>query len=327
MKIELRHGAGGVDTSRLIKNIFARHFHSPVLDRMEDGAVLPRPEGDIVLTTDSFVVQPLEFAGGDIGRLSVCGTVNDLSCMGAQPRYLTAAFVLEEGLEADLLERIVASMAHTADEAGVQIVAGDTKVVEGNGGMFINTTGCGVRPAGRDVSSANLKPGDRLILSGTLGDHHGTILSARMNLSSSLKSDCAPLTGMVEKLFSGHIDVHTIRDVTRGGLATVLCELAEASGCSAELDEEAIPVSEGVRALCGILGLDPLTMGNEGKLLIAVPEPDAARALQIVKSAPYGKNAAVIGEVKAGKGVAIKTSVGSIRTVSPLRGEGLPRIC
>lgn len=327
MKIELRHGAGGVDTSHLIQQVFAKHFCNQVLDRMEDAAVLPRPDGDLVLTTDSFVVQPLEFAGGDIGRLSVCGTVNDLSCMGARPRYLTAGFILEEGLDMDQLDRIVASMARTASEAGVQIVAGDTKVIEGKGGLFINTAGAGIRPDGRNVSAANIKPGDRLILSGTLGDHHGTILSARMGLKSSLKSDCAPLNAMVEALFAAGIHVHTMRDVTRGGLATVTCELAETSGCSVELSEEALPVSESVRALCGILGLDPLTMGNEGKLLIAVPETDARRAVEIIRSAPYGQNAAQIGTAGSGKGVVLQTSVGSRRVVSPLRGEGLPRIC
>lgn len=327
MKIELRHGAGGEDTSALIRDIFETNYSNDVLDRMEDAAVLPRPDGRIAMTTDSFVVQPLEFRGGDIGRLSVCGTVNDLSCMGARPLYLTAGFVLEEGIESEQLGRIAASMAKTAAEAGVRIVAGDTKVVQGHGGMYLNTAGVGVIPDGRDVSAANMKPGDRLILSGTLGEHHATILAARMGLETTLQSDCAPLNGMVEALFRAGIPIHTMRDVTRGGLATVVCELAESSDCAVALREEDLPVSEGVRSLCGILGLDPLTMGNEGKLLIAVPEANAQHALKIVRASPYGANAAIVGRVQAGKGVVLETAVGGRRAVSPLRGEGLPRIC
>ena len=327
MKIELRHGAGGEDTGELIAEVFARAFQNEVLGRMEDGAVLPRPEGELVLTTDSFVVQPLRFAGGDIGRLAVCGTVNDLASMGARPRYLTAGFILEEGLELDLLRQITESMAATAREAGVLIVAGDTKVVEGAGGLFINTAGVGVRPAGRVVSAAHVCPGDRLLLSGTLGDHHGAILSARMGLETALRSDCAPLGAMVEALFAAGVEVHAMRDVTRGGLATVACELAEASNVALQLAEEALPVSAGVRGLCGILGLDPLTMGNEGKLLVAVPERDAVRALDAVRAAPYGAAAALVGEAAEGSGVTLRTAVGGLRAVAPLRGEGLPRIC
>ena len=327
MKIQLRHGAGGADTARLIGDIFAERLGNEVLNRMEDAAVLPCPAGELVMTTDSFVVQPLTFAGGDIGRLAVCGTVNDLLCMGARPLYLTAGFILEEGLDSALLTRLVESMARTAAEAGVHIVAGDTKVIEGNGGLYINTTGLGARPAEREVSAANLRSGDALILSGTLGDHHATILSARMGLESELQSDCAPLGGMVEALFAAEAEVHAMRDVTRGGLATVACELAEASGCAIELTEDALPVSAGVRALTGILGLDVLTMGNEGKLLIAVPEGDALRALEIVQASPYGGQAAVIGAVREGNGVTLHTAIGGRRAVAPLRGEGLPRIC
>ena len=327
MKIELRHGSGGADTSELIDSVFCRYFHSEVLGRMEDAAVLPRPEGRLALTTDSFVVQPPEFAGGDIGRLSVCGTVNDLCCMGAVPEYLTAGFILEEGLESETLERIVSSMAKTAAEAGVSIVAGDTKVVNGNGGLFLNTAGAGVIPAGRNVSAANLRPGDRLILTGTLGEHHAVILCARMGLETTLRSDCAPLRGLTEALFASGAQVHTIRDVTRGGLATVACELAKASRCLLTLREDAIPVSEGVRSLCGILGLDPLTMGNEGKMLLAVPAADAERALEAVRRAPCGENAALVGEVSEGCGAVLETPVGGKRVLSPLRGEGLPRIC
>ena len=327
MKIEMRHGSGGADTSALIDTIFAKHFKNEILSRMEDAAVLPRPAGKMAFTTDSFVVQPPEFAGGDIGRLSVCGTVNDLCCMGAVPRYLTAGFILEEGLESETLERIAASMAKTAAEAGVCIVAGDTKVVGGNGGLFINTAGVGEIPAGRNVSAANLRPGDRLILTGTLGEHHAVILCARIGLQTPLRSDCAPLCGITEALFASGAEVHTIRDVTRGGLATVACELAKASDCEVSICEEALPVSDGVRSLCGILGLDVLTMGNEGKMLLAVPDADAQRALEAVRRSPYGENAALVGEVRKGSGAVLETAVGGRRVLSPLRGEGLPRIC
>lgn len=327
MKIELRHGAGGADTDALIQQIFARHFHNDVLNRMEDGAVLPRPESDIVMTTDSFVVQPLVFPGGDIGRLAVCGTVNDLCCMGAIPQYLTAGFILEEGLETGLLAQIVQSMAQTAQEAGVCMIAGDTKVIQGAGGLYINTTGLGVRPAGRDVSAAHMRPGDALLLSGALGEHHGAILSARMGLDTDLQSDCAPLGAMTEALFAAGVTVHAMRDVTRGGLSTVLCELAGASGCAVEIEEEKLPVSETVRGLCGVLGLDILTMGNEGKLLVAVPAQDAAQACAALRAAPYGAQAALIGCVYEGEGVTLRTALGGARALAPLRGEGLPRIC
>ena len=238
MKIALRHGAGGEETSKLIHEIFAAHFQNEILNKMEDAAVLPEIQGVPVFTSDSFVVEPLFFPGGDIGKLSVCGTVNDLACMGAKPLYLTASFILETGLETNTLEKAVASMAATAEEAGVKIVAGDTKVVEGNGGLYINTAGIGVRPAACSISAANLKPGDTMILTGTLGDHHATILTQRLQMETSLQSDCAPLNHMVQAVLDAGIEVHTIRDITRGGLATVANELAEVSGCRINLEEE-----------------------------------------------------------------------------------------
>ena len=327
MKIALRHGAGGEETSKLIHDIFAAHFQNEILNKMEDAAVLPEIQGVPVFTSDSFVVEPLFFPGGDIGRLSVCGTVNDLACMGARPLYLTASFILETGLDSETLEKVAASMAGTANEAGVQIVAGDTKVVEGNGGLYINTAGIGVRPADCSISAANLKPGDSIILTGTLGDHHATILTQRLQMETSLQSDCAPLNRMVQAVLDAGVSVHTIRDITRGGLATVATELAEASCCRINLEEEKLPVSEAVKGLSGILGLDPLTMGNEGKMLLSVPRNEAEKALDVLKNTKYGKHAVIAGEVAAGNGVFLLTALGSYRKVLPLRGEGLPRIC
>ncbi|MBQ9697715.1 MAG: hydrogenase expression/formation protein HypE [Acidaminococcaceae bacterium] len=327
MKIALRHGSGGEETTKLIQNIFAAHFQNDILNKMEDAAVLPKLEGNPVFTSDSFVVQPLFFPGGDIGRLAVCGTVNDLACMGAKPLYLTASFILEAGLETETLEKIVCSMEATAEEAGVKIVAGDTKVVEGNGGLYINTAGIGVRPFDCNISAANLRAGDTIILTGTLGDHHATILTQRLEMETTLQSDCAPLNRMVAEMLDAGIDVHTIRDITRGGLATVASELAEASGCRINLKEDNLPVSEAVKGLSGILGLDPLTMGNEGKMLLAVPSDEAERALHILQKNKYGKDACLAGAVTEGKGVYLQTVLGSFRKVLPLRGEGLPRIC
>lgn len=327
MRVELRHGSGGEETGRLISSLFAKYFKNPILDRMEDGAVLPVMTGNPVFTSDSFVVDPLFFPGGDIGRLSICGTVNDLASMGAKPLYLTTSFILETGLETDLLENVVASMAETAQEAGVTIVAGDTKVIEGHGGLYINTAGIGERPVGSSISAKNLQVGDAILLTGTLGDHHGTILTQRLGMKTTLQSDCAPLNHLVEELLSAGLSVHTIRDITRGGLATVANELAASSGKSMVLEEEKLPVSEEVKGLSGILGLDPLTMGNEGKMCIALPAAEAEQALDILYKNPYGKQAAQVGYVEEGSGVHLETLFGGRRRILPLRGEGLPRIC
>lgn len=327
MNIELRHGSGGEETGKLIASLFAKYLGNPILDRMEDGAVLPPLSGVPVMTTDSFVVSPLFFPGGDIGRLSVCGTVNDLASMGARPLYLTAGFILETGLSTDVLEPIVRSMAETAKEAGVTIVAGDTKVIEGKGGLYINTAGLGDRAPDCEISSGNLHDGDAILVTGTLGDHHAVILTERMQMKTTLASDCAPLNHLVEALLAAKLPVHTIRDITRGGLATVANELAAASGVSITLSEEALPVREEVKALSGILGLDPLTMGNEGKMLIALPAAEAETALRILRALPYGTEAEEIGRVSMGSGVHLKTLYGGCRRILPLRGEGLPRIC
>ncbi|HEX3037591.1 MAG TPA: hydrogenase expression/formation protein HypE [Oscillospiraceae bacterium] len=328
MKITMAHGSGGKSTSELISNIFAKNFDNPVLAQMEDSSVVPGA-ANIAMTTDSFVVTPVIFAGGDIGRLAVCGTVNDLLMSGSVPKYLTCGFILEEGCDTEELEKIVVSMAKTAQEANVTIVAGDTKVVEGKGGMFINTAGVGFLPEGRVVGAANCKAGDTVLVSGNLGDHHAAILSARMNITNTIQSDCAPLNEMVNALLKNGIKVKAMRDVTRGGLATVLNEFAAASQCGIELDEQKLPVSDQVRGFCGILGLDPLYMGNEGKMTVVVAEEDAKKAVDCMRNCKYGENAAIIGKITSeepGK-VLVKTAIGGTRIVTELYGEGLPRIC
>lgn len=328
MKITMAHGAGGRATGELIGRIFTRHFDNEVLNQMEDSAVVPA-SGRIALTTDSFVVTPLTFPGGDIGRLCVCGTVNDLAMRGAVPKYLTCGFILEEGLDSALLEALVASMADTAREAGVAIVAGDTKVVEGHGGLYVNTAGVGFVPEGVDISAARCAPGDAVLVSGDLGDHHACILSQRMGMQNGIQSDCAPLGGMVQELLAVGIQVHALRDVTRGGLATVLKELAEASGCSITLEETALPVNPQVRDFCGLLGLDPLYMGNEGKLVAVLPADQAEEALAVLRRSKYGSHAACIGTVGDEEPglLTVGTAIGGRRALDVLQDEGLPRIC
>ena len=328
-KIIMEHGSGGSSTQMLISEIFEKTFDNKILSEMEDSAVLKNMGGRIAMTTDSFVVNPLEFPGGDIGRLAVCGTVNDLLMRGAKPEYLTCGFILQEGLKIETLMRIVKSMADTAKEAGVAIIAGDTKVVEGDGGLFINTAGVGFVPDGIEISAGNARQGDVIIVSGNLGDHHAAILSQRMGIKNSIVSDNAPLCNMVLNMISEGIDIHSLRDVTRGGLATVLKELAAQSGKTFEIEENRLPVSAQVKDFCGLLGLDPLYMGNEGKLVAIVDAKDADRALKIINSDRYGSDACVIGRVldeEDGK-LFIKTRLGGRRSLEILQGEGLPRIC
>jgi len=326
MKISMAHGSGGKSSSELMAQIFAKHFSNSVLDRMEDAAVLDL-SGRIAFTTDSFVVTPIFFKGGDIGKLAVCGTVNDLLVMGAEPQYLSAGFILEEGLDVDDLEKVVISMKKAAEEAGVRIVAGDTKVVEGCGGLYINTSGIGRIPGDRSISAANCKPGDAVILSGNLGDHHACILSARMKIDNEIKSDCAPLNDIMEALYAGGVRISAMRDVTRGGLGTILNELADTSGCAVEIDETSLPVSDEVRGFCSILGLDPLYMANEGKVLIIVDGEDADKAVEALRRTAHGSGAALIGHALEGGGVTMLTAIGGRRHVDVLYGEGLPRIC
>lgn len=326
MKITLAHGSGGKSTSELINSVFAKHFSNPVLNMMEDSAVVDGASR-IAVTTDSFVVTPLVFKGGNIGRLAVCGTVNDLLMRGAVPKYITSAFIIEEGADSETLELIAAAMAETAKEAGVTVICGDTKVINGSGGIYINTTGVGFVGESTDIVSTNLRDGDAVVVSGTMGDHHAAILSARMNIDNHIESDNAPLGEMVHKMLKAGIELHCMRDVTRGGLGTVLNELADASKVSIELEEETIPVSSEVRAFSKILGLDILHMGNEGKLVAIMPKEQADKAVEIIRSCRYGENAQIIGEVKQGHGVSLKTAIGGKRQVNVLYGEGLPRIC
>lgn len=326
MKITLAHGSGGNATSELIASVFAKAFANPILNAMEDSALLS-VSPKIALTTDSFVVTPLFFRGGDIGRLAVCGTVNDLLMRGAHPRYLTAAFIIETGAEVETLEKIALSMADAAKEAGVQIVAGDTKVIEGSGGVYINTTGVGTLDDATDISAPNCTEGDVILLSGTLGDHHAALLSARMGIENSIASDAAPLCEMVEGLLAAGVRVHALRDVTRGGLGSILNELADASGVRIRITESELPIKPEVKALCGLLGLDPLYMGNEGKLVAVIDGRDAERAHEIIRASRYGRDAALIGMVEQGSGVVVRTRLGGERSVSVLYGEGLPRIC
>ena len=325
MKITLSHGSGGKATSELIDKIFARSFSNPILNMMEDSAVVDGHR-KIAITTDSFVVTPLFFNGGDIGRLAVCGTVNDLLMRGAVPKYITSAFIIEEGADTKTLERIAKSMAETAAEAGVTVVAGDTKVIEGNGGVYINTAGVGFVD-NENIVSTNLQDDDCVIVSGTMGDHHATILSARMEIENNIKSDNAPLTDIVKNLIDGGIDLHCMRDVTRGGLGTVLNELANASCKGIEIKESAIPISDEVKAFSKILGLNILHMGNEGKLVAIVPSEQADKAVQLMKQSKYGESAAIIGKVTNSDGVTLITPLGGQRKVNVLIGEGLPRIC
>lgn len=326
MKITLAHGSGGKSTSKLIDSVFAKHFSNPILNMMEDSAVVDGSQ-KIAITTDSFVVNPLFFNGGDIGRLSVCGTVNDLLMRGAVPKYITSAFIIEEGADTDDLEKICKSMADTAKEAGVIIVCGDTKVIEGNGGIYINTTGVGFVKFSTDITSSNLKDGDAVVVSGTMGDHHATILSARMGIENAIKSDNAPLGEMVRAMLKEGIELHCMRDVTRGGLGTVLNEIANASRVSIQINEKDIPIDPQVKSFAKILGLDIMHMGNEGKLVAVMPKEQAEKAVEIIKKCRYGENASVIGEVKSGSGVTLITPLGGKRQVNVLYGEGLPRIC
>lgn len=331
MMVTMAHGSGGEETEKLIREIFAARFDNPWLSGLEDAAAVPGSQR-LAMTTDSFVVRPLEFPGGDLGKLAVCGTVNDLLMRGAVPKYLTAGWILEAGTDLALLERIAASMADTAAEAGVQIVAGDTKVVENvheDGGIVINTAGVGFLREDLEVSASRIRPGDQVILSGTLGDHHAAIQSARMRLDNDIRSDVALLTEPVSVMLGAGIQVHAMRDVTRGGLATILNEFARDAHLTIELEQETIPVSPAVRNLCGILGLDPLTMGNEGKFIAVVDPADAEQALELIRETSCGQQAAVIGKLTewVDTDVILHTSLGGTRVVAPLTGEGLPRIC
>lgn len=332
-RIDLAHGSGGRAMAQLIEELFARHLDNPFLAQGDDGAVLPGADGRLVMATDSHVISPLFFPGGNIGSLSVHGTLNDLAVMGARPLWLSAAFILEEGLPLADLARIVESMAEAGRAAGVPIVTGDTKVVErGKGdGVFITTTGVGSLPPGRDVSGRHARPGDVVLISGTLGDHGMAIMAARENLGfeTPIVSDSAALHGLTEALFASGAQIRTLRDPTRGGLATTLNEIARQSGVGIVLDEAALPINPAVAAACEFLGLDPLYVANEGKLLAIVAANDADAALAALRAHPLGTRAARIGTVQADphRFVQMLTTLGGRRVVDWLNGDPLPRIC
>ena len=336
--INMAHGSGGKAMRNLIEDVFLGAFDNPLLAPLEDQAVLSLDElaafGDrLAFTTDTYVVSPLFFPGGDIGSIAVAGTVNDLAMSGAKPLYLSCGFVLEEGLPLETLRRVVASMQRVAVEAGVKIVTGDTKVVERGAAdkLFINTTGIGVVPPGVAISAANARAGDVVIVNGYLGDHGTAILIARQQLAlqSDVASDCQPLGTLVVAMLLACPGIHCLRDATRGGVATVLNEFAQSSQVAIRIIETALPLREEVKGACEILGLDPLYLANEGKLVAIVPQPDAQRVLAAMRAHPAGTHSAIIGEVfDDPKGVVVlHTGFGGQRIVDMLVGEQLPRIC
>jgi hydrogenase expression/formation protein HypE len=330
--IVLGHGSGGRLTAQLVRDLFLPAFDNPALRKLDDQAVLSPAPGRIALTTDSYVVTPLFFPGGDIGRLAVNGTVNDLAMSGARPLYLTAAFIIEEGLSLEDLERIVQSMAHAAAEAGVAIVTGDTKVV--NRGcadqLFITTAGVGLLADGISISASNARAGDVVIVSGPVGDHGITIWSTRegIDFAGGLQSDTAPLHALVEAMI-GAGDIHVLRDPTRGGLGTSLCEIAASSSVGIDLNADAVPLREEVKAACEILGMDPLFVANEGRLVAMVAESSADGVLRAMRRIPQGRDACRIGRVVAEHSgiVLVKTEVGGTRILDVPFAEQLPRIC
>ena len=333
-QVILAHGGGGKLTQQLIDKIFFPAFKNKYLAQEHDGAVIPVRGDRLAMTTDSFVVNPLFFPGGNIGDLAVNGTVNDLACCGAIPKYLTAGFILEEGFPMADLQRIVNTMSSAARKAGVEIITGDTKVVEkGHGdGLFISTSGLGEKIPGTCVSGKSAKPGDIVLVTGTMGDHGITILSQREGLGfeAQVQSDTAPLNHITEALLTALGEkVHVLRDPTRGGLATTLNEIAAQSKVSIEIDEQAVPIHPAVASACEFLGLDPLYIANEGKLIVIVEEDVAQEALSIIRSCKYGENAAVIGRVSSEQPgfVSMKTAIGGKRLVDWLNSDPLPRIC
>jgi hydrogenase expression/formation protein HypE len=332
-QVTLSHGSGGKATHNLVEALFAANFSNPLLDSLDDGAIFPIEAGKLAMTTDSYVVNPLFFPGGDIGELAVNGTVNDLAMCGAKPLHLSVGFILEEGFPMDDLKRIVESMARAAEAAGVTIVTGDTKVVNKGKAdkVFINTAGVGILHPNVNVAATNAQPGDKVIVSGAIGDHGITILAERseLELEADFQSDSAALNGLVAAMFDVTNEIHCLKDPTRGGVATSLNEIAKASNVTIAVKENTVPVCAETRGACEILGLDPLYIANEGKLLAVVPAEFADAVVAVMREHPHGKEACIIGEVWAEPQglVFLQTEIGGNRVVDMLVGDPLPRIC
>ena len=332
-KILLDHGSGGKASHKLITELFLPSFHNSFLAELDDCAVITIPGKNLAFSTDSYVVDPIFFPGGDIGSLAIYGTVNDLAMRGAKPLYLSVGLIIEEGFSLADLKRIIQSMKGAAEEANIQIVTGDTKVVPSKAAdkIFINTSGVGVIPEGINISGKNSQPGDKIIINGYIGDHGITILTQRsgMNFDTSLESDSAPLNHLVADMIAASRQIHTLRDPTRGGVATSLNEISLQSQVGIKLYEDALPIRNEVRGVCELLGLDPLYIANEGKLIATVSSDDADTLLAAMRNNKYGSGACIIGEVIAnfaGK-VMMQTAIGGTRIVDMLTGEQLPRIC
>lgn len=334
-RILLSHGSGGELTHRLIQELFVRHFDNDRLRPLSDSAMLGECTGKMLFTTDSYVVDPIFFPGGDIGKLAVCGTVNDLAVAGAMPSYLTAGFIIEEGMPMEDLEWVAVSMAGEARKAGVQIVAGDTKVVNKGKAdkLYINTSGVGfLHPRfNSDHEKNTVKKGDRVIVNGNLGDHGVAVLAARekLEIGPGIRSDCASLNGLIADLLDKTDGIRFMRDLTRGGLATVMCEIADHTGLGIHMDEGALPTHDQVRGVCEMMGLDPLYLANEGKFVLIVDPGSADQLMDLMKASPLGADACVVGEVvdqHPGR-VVMETQIGGKRIIDKLTGEQLPRIC
>jgi len=329
----MAHGGGGRLMHQLLENVFGKAFSNPILDTLHDSAQFTVPAGRLAMTTDSYVVRPIFFPGGDIGSMAIHGTVNDLAMSGARPLYISSAFIIEEGLPMETLWRVVCSMRDAAAKCGVQIVTGDTKVVDkGKGdGLYLNTTGIGIIQHNQVILPRNVLPGDTILVSGDLGRHGMAIMAVREGLQfeTTIESDSAPVAGVVLDLLKEKIEIHCLRDLTRGGLASALNEIAEAAGVKLAVEEQLIPVREEVHAACEMLGLDPLHVANEGRFVAFVPEQSAKRALEIMRRHEVSANATVIGRVveKCAPLVTLKSSIGASRILDMPSGEQLPRIC
>lgn len=332
-KVLLSHGAGGLKTQRLVRQVFQRNLGNAYLQQELDAALIKFSSHKIAVSTDSFVISPIFFPGGDIGKLAVCGTINDLAVMGARPLYLTLGLIIEEGLPLDTLDRLMASLGQTAREAGVQIVAGDTKVVEHGAcdQIFINTSGIGMVQPNQDLRPQRMVPGDKIIISGPIGNHGIAILAARegLNFDPPLNSDCTYLNFLIEGILATGANIKCMRDPTRGGLATALNELAQQAGLGVKLLEEKLPVDSQVKGACSMLGLDPLYLANEGKVIIVASSKDAEPVLKEIRKYDIGQKASIIGEVTDAhpSKVIMETELGTLRVLHMLEGDPLPRIC